>query len=185
MTKEVPADRETALINQILGIELEWFVTVNPQPTSECQQHLEVFKLMRGSGFETWSEETLTLYLEHLVAAQSQGRNLMREKYAKMENLMPSDNISPALYDSLKIEGDWQKEAIDKYPNIFKKEAGAGFIKYLQCELDTYSPAVLESYYKDRLRAKTEGGNLVIETYSIIAQKMGYNSLEEWSQQQE
>ena len=85
------------LIARILGIELEWFLSVNPMVTSECQQNPEAFKLIRGSNFETWSEKTLQLYLDHLHEAQSQERNLMREKYAKMQNLIPCQDASPTL----------------------------------------------------------------------------------------
>jgi hypothetical protein len=61
------------LIQQILDIELAWFLTVNPQLTSECQKHPEAFKLMRQSPFETWSEQTLALHLVHLIDAQKPG----------------------------------------------------------------------------------------------------------------
>ena len=183
MAEGVPIDRKSGLINQILEIELEWFVTVNPQLTSVCQQHPEAFKLMRGSGFETWSEGTLALYLEHLVAARSEGRNLMREKYAKMENLMPCVNTSQVLNDSVEIQERWQKEMTEKYPRMFREEAMAGFSLYLRCELDTYSSAVLESYLNDLKSALREGRNLAIEAYDGIAKKLGFSSLEEWSQQ--
>jgi len=84
MTKEAPRDRKNDLINRILDTELKWFLTVNPTLTSECQQHPEAFKLMRSSAFETWSEETLVLYLEHLIDAQSKGRNLVIETYDRI-----------------------------------------------------------------------------------------------------
>lgn len=176
-------DKKAELIDKILEIELHWFLTVNPQLTAECQQHPQTFKLMRESIFETWSEKTLSLYLESLINAQNKERNLMREKYAKMDNLMPCGNISPTLYEIVTIEERWQKEAMDKYPQVFKEEAGPGFVKYLQCELDAYSQATLESYFSDLTRASAEGRNLVIERYDRIAQKLGYSSLEEWNQQ--
>jgi hypothetical protein len=125
-------DRKSALIGRILEIELDWFLTVNPQLTAECQQHPKTFKLIRESIFETWSEKTLRLYLENLIGAQSKGRNLMKEKYAKMENLMPCVNISPTIYEITKIEERWQKEALSKYPQVFKRGAGEGFATYLR-----------------------------------------------------
>lgn len=175
--------RKTELIGRILEIELQWFLTVNPQLTAECQQHPETFKLIRGSIYETWSEKTLHLYLEHLVNAQSKGRNLVREKYAKIDNLMPCVNISPTIYEIVKIEERWHKEAVEKYPHVFKGEAGPGFVQYLQCELDTYSQVTLESYFNNLAMASAERRNLVIEGYDRIAQKLGYSSLEEWNQQ--
>ncbi len=182
MTEEVPRDKKSDLINQILEIELQWFLNVNAEAGAECQQHPEAFKLIRGSTFETWSEEILALYLEHLVDAQSKGKNLVREKYAKIEGLIPCVNTSEALNDIIKIQEDWQKEARDKYPRMFRGEAGTESARYFRCELDTYSPAVLESYLNDLRTALPEGKNLVIETYNKIAQKIGYSSLEEWEQ---
>ena len=182
MTKEAPRDRKTNLINRILDIELQWFLSVNPTLTSECQQHPEAFKLIRSSAFETWSEETLALYLEHLVDAQSKERNLVREKYAKMQKSIPCQNLSNALNESVEIHDRWQKEAREKDPRIFREGTGIGFALYLRCELDTYSPAVLESYVNDLKAASLEGRNLVIETYDRIAKKLGHSSLEEWHQ---
>ncbi|MFC2041634.1 DUF4125 family protein, partial [Chloroflexota bacterium] len=170
------------LLSQILAIELGWFLTVNPQVTSECQQHPEAFNLMRGSSFETWSEKTLALYLEHLLDAQDKERNLVREKYAKIQGSIPCENESPALIKSVEIEEGWHKETASKYPNIIREEAEPMFAIYLKCELDTYSPRVLEAYYKDRLKAKDEGRNLTIETFNNMAKKLGYSSVEDMSQ---
>jgi len=178
--KEAARDSKVDLINQILDIELHWFLTVNPTLTSECQRHPEAFKLIRSSAFETWSEETLALYLKHLVDARSERRNLMGEKYAKMQKSIPCQNYSKTLEESVEIYERWQKEAREKYPSIFREEKGAGSW-YLRCELDTYSPAVLESHLADLKLALLEGRNLVIETYGIAAKKLGYRSLEEWS----
>ena len=184
MTKEAPRNKKTDLINRILDIELQWFLTVNPTLTSECQQHPEAFKLIRSSVFETWPEKTLALYLEHLVETQGKERHLMREKYAKMDKLMPCENSSNALSESVETQEGWQKEARGKYPRIFR-EGAAGFAWYLRCELDTYSPAVLESYFNDVIAASLEGRNPVVETYDKIAKKLGYSSLEEWHQKLE
>jgi hypothetical protein len=178
---ESPLDK-SELIDRILTIELEWFLNVNPTVTSECQRNPEAFKLIRSSNFEIWSEKTLKLYLDHLHEARSQERNLMREKYAKMQRLIPCQDSSPALESNLAIQQRWQQEAKDRYPAIFKQEDEASFAWYLRSELDTYSPAVLESYLSDLEAASREGRNLVIETYDHIAKKLGHDSLDEWHQ---
>jgi len=180
VAKETPKDRKTDLIDQILDIELEWFLSVNPSITSDCQRNPEAFKLVRGSNFETWSEKTLALYLDHLRDSQSQARNLVREKYAKMQKLLPCENSSLTLNDNIKIQERWNQEAREKYPSIFRQGNGAGFAWYLRCELDTYSPPVLESYLNDLRAASREERNLVIETYDRIARKLGHSSLDEW-----
>jgi hypothetical protein len=177
-----PHDKKPDLIDRILDIELEWFLNANPTITSECQRHPESFRLMRGSNFETWSEKTLKIYLEHLHEAQSQERNLMREKYAKMQKLIPCQNSSPTLNSNVAIQERWQQEAKDRYPGIFRQANETSFTWYLRSELDTYSPAVLESYLNDLNAASLEGKNLVIETYDRIAKKLGHSSLDEWHQ---
>ncbi len=139
---------------------------------------------MRGSSFEVWSEKTLSLYLEHLLDAQDKERNLVREKYAKIQGSMPCENESPALIKSVEIEEDWHKETASKYPNIIREESGPMFLRYLRCELDTYSPRVLRAYYEDRKRAKAGGINLTTETFNNIAKKLGYSSVEDMSQKQ-
>jgi len=184
MAKETAKGGKTDLINKVLDIELEWFLTVNPTLTAECQQHPKALKLMRSSAFETWSEESLALYLEHLADARSKGRNLMKEKYAKIQKSIPCENYSDTLKDSVEIYKSWQEEARGKYPRIFR-EGAAGFAWYLRCELDTYSPTVLESYFNDVKAASLEGRNPVVETYDRIAKKLGYSSLEEWHQKLE
>ena len=184
MSEKESTDAKLDLIERILEIELPWFLTVNPELTSECQEHPEAFRLMRQPAYETWSEQTLALHLEHLVDVQSKGRNLVREKYAKMEGSMPCENMSEALINSIEIELRWFKEAANKYPNIFVEETGAGFLEYLRCELDTCSQETLDSYYKDRSEAEAEGINLVIDTYDSIAKGLGRKSVEEWNQQQ-
>jgi len=184
MTEETKKDRKADLINQILDIELQWFLTVNPTIISECQQNPDAFKLIRSSHFETWSEETLALYLEHSAEAQKEERNLVREKYAKMQKLIPCQNSSDTLNESVAIQERWQQEAREKYPHVLREGGGTGFSWYLRCELDTYSPATLDSLVNDLRAASREGRNLVIETYGRIAKKLGYSSLEEWNRKQ-
>lgn len=183
MFEEATKDKKSELINRILEIELQFFMTVNPQLTSECQQHPQAFRLMRGSDFETWSERTLNLYLDHLVNAKSKGRNPIREKYAKMQNLMPCEHFGDVLNEILKMKERWQEGAAAKYPNIIRREGLGGFKRYLRCELDTFSPAVLESYLNDLKIALAAEKNLTIEMYDRIAKKMGYDSLARWNQQ--
>lgn len=175
-------DRKADLINQILDNELELFLNVAPAVTSECQRNPEAFRLMRGSSFETWSEKTLALYLDHLNDCRSHESNPVREKYAKMQKLVPCQNSSDTLTDNLEIQKRWNQEARAKYPNIFKKSGEATFAWYLRCELDTYSPVTLESYLGDLRAAYREGQNLVIETYERVARKLGYRSLDEWNE---
>lgn len=174
------ADRKTALIDNILAIELGWFLTVNPTITADCQRNPEAFKMMRGSHFETWPEATLALYLTHLGSAQEQGRNLVREKYGKIQQSFPLTNQSDTLDEIVAIQEAWQRQAREQYPAILRPGGGEGFSWYLRCELDTYSTEVLTAYLGDLKLACDEGRNLVTETYDHLARKLGHRSLDEW-----
>ena len=164
MDKDAEKNKKTDLVNEILDFELEWFLTVNPSVTSDCQRNPEAFRLMRGSHFETWSEKTLALYLDHLHDCHSQEINPVREKYAKMQKLLPCQNSSQTLTENVEIQECWNREAREKYPNVFRQGDESAFAWYLRCELDTYSSATLESYLDDLRVTSREGRNLVIET---------------------
>ena len=47
------------IIELILEIELDMFLTVNPEPTSSCQEYPESFNLHRRAQFTPWSLVTL------------------------------------------------------------------------------------------------------------------------------
>jgi hypothetical protein len=173
-------DHRADVIEQILEIELGWFLTVNPEITAECQRHPEAFKVMRRASFLTWSQPTLESYLEHIRTAAAEEHNLVREKYAKMQESIPCRDDSPALQDIIAIQKRWQQAAREQYPAIFQEDPKANFDWYLRCELDTYSPAVLESYHGDITRAEADGRNLIIETYDNLARGLGFASLDAW-----
>ncbi|MFB0563479.1 MAG: DUF4125 family protein [Candidatus Lokiarchaeia archaeon] len=167
------------LIDDILRIEREWFMNVRTIFPSRCQEHPKVFELMRRSSYELWSEEALRKYLKHIKSAVSDGRNLMTERYARMDRMIPASNINPLIDKIVEIEASWAQEIFRKYPHIFRNDSLRGFKIYLRCELETYSDEVLELYYRDLERAKNEGRNLVQEKYLNLFKKLGYKSLEE------
>jgi hypothetical protein len=167
------------LIEEIVKLELEWFMSVRTIYPSRCQEHPKVFELMRRSTYELWSGETLRKYLEHIKDADSNGRNLMTEKYARMDRMIPPLSLNPLIDKIVEIESGWTEEIFKKYPHIFRNDSLMGFKIYLKSELETYSDEVLESYYRDLEKAKNEGRNLVQEKYLNLFKKLGYKSLEE------
>ena len=133
---------------------------------------------MREMIHSVFSIETLESYLEDLHEAKAEGRNLLTEKYALMENLIPTLRINPLIVDIIKIEGQWMKQLSKEYPRSFKG-ASAGFEKFLSSELETLSHKTLELYHRDILRAEEEGRNLAEERYTEMFQRSGYNSISE------
>jgi hypothetical protein len=167
------------LIDDILEIELDWFMHVRTMYPSRCQEHPRVFELVRRSSFELWSEDTLRAYLKHIKTADSDGRNLMVEKYARVDRMIPPINLNPLVDEIVEVEGKWAEETYREYPHVFVSDSPKGFKTYLKCELETYSDEVLELYYRDLKSAESGGRNLVREKYLNLFKKLGYKSLEE------
>lgn len=175
--------RKKDLINKILAIELNMFQTV-PSTPSECQKSPETFKTVRRSSFETWSQETLQSYLRDLNEALKKGRNLMTEKYAKIDRLAGFSRLNPRIDQIIEKEEIWREGFNQKYPHILKDEEkyiyGVPFWKvYLRAELETYSDETLESRFQDILEASSEGRSLLEESYTSMFKRIGYGSLEE------
>lgn len=92
---------KTELLEQVLDREWRMFVRVRSANPAPCQSAPANFRAIRGSLFEMWSEAMLKAYLENLEEAQARGRNLLSEKYARMDNLIP------ALSDYAELISQW------------------------------------------------------------------------------
>lgn len=175
MTKE--KESREASLNSIIEIELDMFQRVRTADPSLCKDRPETFKVMRRMTHSVLSTETLESYPEDLHKAKAEGRNLLTEKYARMDNKIPPLKTNPAIGDIVEIEAHWMAELLEKYPRIFK--GGASFKTYLSSELETYSDKTLELYFEHVSKAKKEGRNLTEERYTMLFQQIGYSSIAE------
>ena len=167
------------LLKDIIDIEYKMFMNVKTNGPCFCKETPETFKTMRIVTHYTHSIETLESYLKDLGNALIDGRNLMTEKYARMQNqILPLKNESSLkiVDEIVEIEKIWMQELIEKYPSIFKKGL-IGFSIYLPCELETYSDKTLGLYLKEIIKAKEEGRNLAEEQYDFLFKKIGYSSI--------
>ena len=80
------------LLEKIIAREAAMFIAVKASEPADCQEMLKTFYLMREMSHSVLAADTLTSYLQDLETAAAAGRNLMTEKYARMENLIPSLN---------------------------------------------------------------------------------------------
>jgi len=165
------------LMDAIIEIELDMFERVRTAEPSLCKDRPETFKAMRGMTHSVLSAETLESYLEDLHKAKAEGRNLLTEKYARIDDRIPPLKTNPIIDDIVKIEDRWMKGLSEKYPHAFK--GGPGFKVYLSSELETYSDKTLELYFEDVSKAEKEGRNLAEERYTILFQQIGYSSIAE------
>ncbi|MFX0018445.1 MAG: DUF4125 family protein [Promethearchaeota archaeon] len=172
------------ILKKILKIELEMFENVRTSQPSLCQENSVTFKLMREMNHSALSYNVLKSYLEDLKAAKSKGRNLMTEKYARMNNIIPPLKVNPLIQKIVSIELNWMNELFNRYPLSINHKPEY-FSRYLSCELETYSDRSIELYVNDIELAKNSGINLAKVRFDHLIKKLGYSSLEEFESKRE
>lgn len=161
------------LISDILELEWEMFSNVrNRGGRAVCQENPQTFRIIRSGGFMVWSEETLESYRADLEEARDAGRNLMTEKYARMEELIDPLNPDalPLITQIVGKECDWAEEFRKRYPQarmarpIRDSEAPPSVVSaetYSRAELETYSMRTLELYQRDNQEIEARGQNRI------------------------
>ena len=178
------------LIDSIVDIELEMFLNVPTSDDPECRETPGAFRTHRAAQFSAWSERTLQSYLEDLKFADETGRNLLTYKYARMDDLIPSENTSHFVDEIAEIEIEWQKEFIAEYPKLMANARGltdsdkssldVSFERYLKAELESYSQKTLSLLKDDVMSYKKEGINMSEKIYEELVKNYGFNSLEKF-----
>ena len=172
------ASRAT-LLHDIIEKELGMFLTTpNQGGTASCQQNPQGFRIMRHMSLSVLSEGTLAHYLDDLRSAEAQGRNVMIEKYARMDSLIPPLQANPLIDEIVHAETAFIQAASARFPHVIRHGGNSAFKNYLRCEAETYSPATLESYAADLRRANQQGRNPAIERFRCLADLLGKPSLE-------
>ncbi|MGL1930972.1 MAG: DUF4125 family protein [Desulfotalea sp.] len=195
-------ENKKALITEILAYEWQMFITVNDRndhnPVTDgrpsCKDFPDEFRLHRTSQFVAWSDRTLQSYLHDLQEAQRDGHNLMTYKYARMEDLIPSNNSSPLIEKISVAQLNWQQEFIEKYPKMMSRgrmlsgdKKGidwASFKTYLCSELETYSENTLEYLSQDIITFKEQGKSMSEVVYEYLVGEKGYGSIDEAEKKQ-
>lgn len=184
--------RKEGLISKIIEIEWDMFANVrNSGGKASCQEDPETFKIIRTSSFMSWPDATLDSYLKDLEEAVKAGRNLMTEKYALMEGLIPHPNpeVLPLIDKIVDIECGWLSEIAEKSPHIrlarpIYSSQDTPFVvsseTYTRGELGTYSKRTLELYYKDLLEMQFQKINrleLILDRMTeMLGQRHGLSS---------
>lgn len=184
------SDKSTAkidkwdIIDSIISIELEMFLDVKTRQedgSAQCQEEPDTFKIMRWMSHSVLSAETLKSYLEDLISAKIADRNLMTEKYALMENLIPHPKDNPIITKIAVIELNWMNELRPKYPNLLHENSST-FKNYLICEYETYSDETIDCLMADINTAIDKKLNLTELRYKNLFKRLGYKSLEDLDQ---
>ncbi len=198
-------DNKDVLIKKIVAEEWNMFQGVNNVggQRASCQEDPKTFDIMRSSQFKSWDEDVLKSYLNDLNSAKKEGRNLLTEKYARMmastspleyakiKHLLPFvDPETPKLIDRiLEIVYEWEKELVEKYPNIIKRGRtlesmddnpySTSKMTYYKGELSTYSLNTLRLLYESVKKMKSQhinGSKVILEETS---KRYGYHSIED------
>lgn len=173
-------------LTKVLDLEWDMFTRVKSSQPVSCQSSPDKFRAIRGSVFEMWTEEMLSAYLEQLQTAKKQGRNLLTEKYARMDNLIPPLTENLLIENIIKMSDRWQKELQQRYPALFECccrgtipiSDGINFSTYLRSELETYGDSVIELYYLNIKKAEEQSRNMSAEALLRLVQAGGYQNLE-------
>jgi len=108
-------------IQKIIKLEWAMFQKVRSLAPATCQSNPNAFTRIRGAIFRQWPFDVLAAYLEYLEAAQREGRNLLTEKYARMDNKIGAITDHPRLNDIVDIETQWQQQIRDRYPALYRR----------------------------------------------------------------
>ncbi|BBO86571.1 DUF4125 family protein [Desulfosarcina ovata] len=173
-------------MQEILDREWEMFQAVKSATPASCQESPETFRKVRGSIFQLWPRKLMAAYLIELTAAKRHGRNLLTEKYARMDNLIPPINTNPVIDKIVAIEAQWQQAIRERYPALYARSCrgtdrtddGNNFSVYLRSELETYGDTALDIYYEWVEMARRSGMNYSLSMLNHLVLNSGFESIE-------
>jgi hypothetical protein len=136
-------------LQDIIDLETAMFRSLNigePMP----EDRIKPFRMMRWMTYSVLADDTLKSWLADLRAARQTGRNVLTEKYARIDNLIPPIKNNPWIGEIVAAEVQWMEELHRRYPHMIRRQAddAALFEKYAACELETWSDASLELYHR-------------------------------------
>jgi hypothetical protein len=176
-------------IERIVEMELRMFLTVPADGDYTCRQRPESFRVHRSVQFSVWSTDTLKSYLDDLRRAEERGINLLTVKYARMDNLIPRENMNPLIDEIAAIQFRWQQEMFSRHPILMSgarplsreedSDRATSFETYLKGELETYSDNTLSLLFRDMTDLVRRGINGSEVVYEHLVRKLGYGSIDE------
>ena len=192
------------IAEEITRLEWQQFqLTENEGGRANCQGDWQTFHIMRMSQFLTWQLDLQESYRQDLERANSDGRNLITEKYARMmESTAPEifertikpyikPILEPRKSEQEKIiltQVKWADDFRNRYPHLGfamrvlktseDTEENTSFETYLRGELSTYSAETFAKYktFIEDLTAKNLNLTQMIITNTV--HMYGYDSLD-------
>ena len=192
------------LAEEITKLEWQQFqLTQNEGGRANCQEDWQTFHIMRMSQFLTWPLNLQESYKKDLERADSNGRNLITEKYARMmESTAPEifeRTIKPYIKPILEprksdqehiilTQVKWADDFRNRYTHlglamrVLKTSEdtaeNTSFETYLRGELSTYSDDTFAKYQRFVNNLRAENLNLTQMIITNTVRMYGYDSLE-------
>ena len=195
-------DEKQELIEKIVSLEWDMFTAVNEgEARASCQEDQFTFNGMRKAQFSEWSLPLAAAYLEDLETAQSNGRNLVEEKYIHMMKttepmrynallervLLPSDETRALAQEVSDMLLEQTRLLFESYPYVSGQGrplystfdyAGVSVETYQLGELLTYSSNTLAELKKHITTLENAGESLARRILEKTVKFYGYESLE-------
>jgi hypothetical protein len=138
---------------------------------------------MRKSQYLTWEDELLRSFLYDLVSAESEGRNLITEKYGRMmESTAPEEyariaasfpektDEHKAIAESIiRMQVEWMEEFAKRYPNM------AGNARKIHTSEDTPFETSYETYLRGELMTYSDDTLYLYGRFIVGLQRLGKN----------
>jgi hypothetical protein len=168
------------VLKAIVDLETEMYRALNTEPPI-TDDKVPPFRTMRWMTYSVLSDATQSSWMRDLCAAKADGRNVLTEKYALMDNTIEHFHQSPLIPQIVEAEVAWMDKLHELYPHLVKREPKNVelFHRYSLCELESWSDRSLELYLADVTQALEEGRNLCEERYNNLHQRLGRESLAE------
>ncbi len=195
---------DNSCIHKIISLEWDMFQAVNEGgPRADCQEDRLTFEGMRRGQFESWSHDVCESYLDDLLNAVLDGRNLVTEKYIHMmKHASPTQYI--ALSKTIQLpDAETEKlaqnisdillaQTVDLFQN-YPYVSGSGrplrsisdfsgitsIETYQLGELLTYSEKTLRLLKNHLLALEKNGKSLARSILENSVKHYGYKTLEE------
>ncbi len=167
-------------IEEVIERELAMFLAVkNDGGPASCQQNPDMFRHWRWMIFSVLSDKYVESYLQDLVEAAHEGRNLLLEKYARMDNLIPCTSPNMDKVQAITaVERTWLTQLAEDFPLQFAQQLQR-FDFYFSPEIEVLSERTLDCYLSCIAKAQEEGRNLAFERYENMYKRMGLPNVAE------